>query len=85
MVKLLFPEDFVSHSKKQIFHPPDQWMHQWVQCYVEMSSLFRKFPDLCEAAHPSFHELAILGGTLEYHMRGANPDIEVQSINDNLC
>ena len=60
-------------------------MNQWVEWSVEMSSLFRKFPDLCQAAHPTFHELAILGGIFQYHIRGVKPTIEVQHINGNLC
>ena len=60
-------------------------MEQWIQDSVEMSSLIRKFPDLCQASHPSFHELAILGGVFNHHIRGVKPTIEVQSINRNLC
>ena len=86
MMKSLFPDDFVPGSDEEpIFHVPKHWMHDWVEWSVEMSSLFCKFPDLCQAAHPTFHELAILGGIFQYHIRGVKPTTEVQHINGNLC
>ena len=55
MMKSLFPDDFVPRSGEEpIFHVPQHWMNQWVEWSVEMSSSFRKFPDLCQAAHPTF-------------------------------
>ena len=64
---------------------PDYWMDNWIHLFIELSSLFRKYPNFCQATHPNFTDLAYFTTDFTQHLDVPNPDIEQKNINGNLC